>query len=240
MNKSSLLDPSQWNGLDHLRNCCAQKEKGFKIANDKVKFEGVESEFPFEEQTSFQATSSGTKKAPFYFLGTLAFFMKCRGLKHSAYVKRTEALKHKQYVKKIDHAKVLDFLTDSESKVPRNAKNVSSAEEAEAGDFFADKSDATDESYVIHSDEVFADKLELVFAQNDDIYVGGVSIGKCDLRLLLKLGDKVRCQVYKMSRAESRKLKKSVGLVTDYMAPLVYFGSEKRPKSGTLTPILSR
>ena len=35
----------------------------------------------------------------------------------------------------------------------------------------------------------FSDEIDSVFANMADFYFGGVSIGKCDLRLLLKIGD---------------------------------------------------
>ena len=36
----------------------------------------------------------------------------------------------------------------------------------------------------------FSDEIDTVFANMADFYFGAVSIGKCDLRLLLKIGDK--------------------------------------------------
>ena len=35
----------------------------------------------------------------------------------------------------------------------------------------------------------FSDEIDSVFANMADFYFGAVSIGKCDLRLLLKIGD---------------------------------------------------
>ena len=78
-------------------------------------------------------------------------------------------------------------------------------------------------------------RIELVYANWSDFYVGGVSIGKCDLRLLVKIGDKIRCQIHEMSAAEKRKLKKQIGsssMTTTHNATLIYIGSDKRPKSG--------
>ena len=78
----------------------------------------------------------------------------------------------------------------------------------------------------------------MVYANWTDFYVGGVSIGKCDLRLLVKIGDKVRCQIHEMSSAEKRKLKKQIGsstFTTGHNATLIYVGSDKRPKSGKFT-----
>ena len=74
----------------------------------------------------------------------------------------------------------------------------------------------------------------MVYANCTDFYVGGVSIGKCDLRLLVKIGDKIRCQIHEMSAAEKRKLKKQIGsssITTSHNATLIYIGSDKRPKS---------
>ena len=64
-----------------------------------------------------------------------------------------------------------------------------------------------------------------------------------DLRLFLKVGDKVCIQVNDMSSAEKRRIKKVLGAdaptIPSYMATLAYFGSEKRPKSATVTPVTS-
>ena len=37
---------------------------------------------------------------------------------------------------------------------------------------------------------LLSDEIDTVFANMADFYFGAVSIGKCDLRLLLKIGDK--------------------------------------------------
>ena len=69
--------------------------------------------------------------------------------------------------------------------------------------------------------------------------MGGVNIGKCDLRLFLRAGDTVNFQLHDMSSAEKRKLKKQLGkndVSQTHMATLVYFASEKRPKNATQTP----
>ena len=76
-------------------------------------------------------------------------------------------------------------------------------------------------------------------AYSSDIYMGGVNIGKCDLRLFLRVGDVVNFQLHDMSSAEKRKLKKQLGkndVSQTHMATLVYFASEKRPKNATQTP----
>ena len=53
--------------------------------------------FPFDELTNFQASKlengpinkqgNWNATGPFYSVGTLAYFMKCRGLKHISYVR---------------------------------------------------------------------------------------------------------------------------------------------------------
>ena len=48
----------------------------------------------------------------------------------------------------------------------------------------------TDDDSVIPNDLDKSDEIDTVFANMADFYFGAVSIGKCDLRLLLKIGDK--------------------------------------------------
>ena len=77
-------------------------------------------------------------------------------------------------------------------------------------------------------------------AYSADFYIGGVSMGRCDPRIFLKCGDTVSFQLHDMSSAEKRKLKKQLGstssVIPEHMATLLYFASEKRPKSAVQTP----
>ena len=222
-------DENDWTPLHHLQNCCMN---GLEyIVNEKmVKIKDLE--FSRDEVTQFQVGSTGL----FYGLGTLAYFMKNRGLKYSAYVKRTEALKQKQYVKRADVDAVINYLTMNEPT--RQVKKIADVmEEDNQIEIFNDRASIADDTFTIPSKEVI--QPEVVFANDSDFFIGGVSIGKCDIRLLVKIGDKVMCQVHEMSSAEKRKFKKQSGLSIEHMATLVYTGSEKRPKSATLTPVLS-
>ena len=77
-------------------------------------------------------------------------------------------------------------------------------------------------------------------AYSADFYIGGVSMGRCDPRIFLKCGDTVSFQLHDMSSAEKRKLKKQLGstssVIPEHMATLLYFASEKRPKSAVQSP----
>jgi len=264
--KSIPEEESDWTPLHHLKHCCTTASD-FVVDNIKG-FTAKDKSFPFDELTNFQGsklengpiTDDGNWNAtgPFYTIGTLAFFMKCRGLKYSAYVRRTQAHGYKQYVKKADHMSVIAHLTSSDGKMaPFNVRPVGDLIERKTADlkealegknFFSDRDHTlinqsiNDDYYVIPQSIESDSEIELVYANWTDFYVGGVSIGKCDLRLLVKIGDKVRCQIHEMSSAEKRKLKKQIGsstITTGHNATLIYVGSDKRPKSASMEPMMS-
>ena len=96
--KSIPEKEEDWTALHHLKHCCTGASD---FAVDRVKgvnFTAKDNKcFTFDELTNFQASKlengpitkegkwNGT--GPFYTIGTLAYFMKCRGLKYSAYVR---------------------------------------------------------------------------------------------------------------------------------------------------------
>ena len=87
--KSVPEEESEWTSLHHLQHCCSNDNE-FNV--DDVKGVNIVAKnvvFPFDELTNYQATmyKSNNSFGPFYTIGTLAYFMKCRGLKYSAYVK---------------------------------------------------------------------------------------------------------------------------------------------------------
>ena len=127
---------------------------------------------------------------------------------------------------------MIKYLTSNcDDMAPLNVREATDVKDVK--DFFEDRDAIIDDNYVIPRDQVSADSIDVVFANWIDFFISGVSIGKCDLRLMVKIGDKVKCQVHEMSSAEKRKLKKQIGCATNsHIATLVYVGSEKRPKSG--------
>ena len=108
---------NDWTAIHHLKHFCSNNNdfvvdgvngvifttkdsEGLttKVADDHFVSKNMKGKtFPFEELTNFQAsklengpiTTDGSWNAsgPFYTIGTLAYFMKCLGLKFSAYVR---------------------------------------------------------------------------------------------------------------------------------------------------------
>ena len=252
-------DEKEWAPLHYLQNACT-KGQDFYIDHAKKVIKFKTKEFAFDEETSFQASSDDsnagdiwTSSGPFYNLITLALFVKCRGLKFTSYLKRIEAYDFVQYVKKADFEAVIQYLSGLGDKAPLNVRKSSEIKQQskeEQKQFFNDKSTVLkrvkDSLYTVQDDSILPavgndSKIDTVFASDNDFYIGGVFIGKCDLRLMVKEGDLVMCQVHEMSSAEKRKLKKQIKttLNLSHTVTMAYIGSEKRPKSSTITPVMS-
>jgi hypothetical protein len=233
----------EWSALHYLQNSCTKKE-GFVVTNKVVQFTKQDNkEFPISTLTNVQAddrhkvNSPWIRNGPFYTLGCLAYFMKCRGLKYGAYVKRTVGLGHDQYVKRRDHINIIDYLTGKGLIAPPNVRKVSDIKEREADKmFFKDRK--VEEDFEIRNDEA-ENSIKGAVAFDTDFYVGGVSLGRSDLRMVLRIGELVRVQLHEMSSAEKRRIKKVINdkpdlAKADHMASLAYVGCEKRPKTATL------
>ena len=238
---------ADWSALHHLQYCVMNESKFFITDDNKVKFEDKKVEFEFDQITNFQAEtgdiSASTKglwssSGPFYTIGTLAYFVKCLGLKFSSYVRRIETLQHKQFVKKRDHSAVIQYLSASGDKAPFNVRKLSDVPKENDNSFFKDNAAIKDDTYCLPM--IKNVPIDLAIAYSSDFYIAGVSLGKCDVRIMLVIGDKVLCQLHEMSSAEKRKMKKQANnKKIEYMATIAYTGGDKRPKSATLTPVLS-
>ena len=95
--KSLPEKESEWSALHHLQHCCTNA-KEFSVDEDKgVTFVNKNLTFPFDELTNFQVSKLENgpinkeglwnSSGPFYTIGTVAYFMKCLGLKHIHYIR---------------------------------------------------------------------------------------------------------------------------------------------------------
>ena len=148
-----------WSALHHLQYCVMNESKFFITDENKVKFEEKNVEFDFDLITNFQAETGDnnankdlwSSSGPFYSIGTLAYFVKCLGLKFSAYVRRVETLQHKQFVKKRDHSAVIQYLSASGDKIaPFNVRKLSDVpKDNDNSLFFKDHQAIKDDTYCL-------------------------------------------------------------------------------------------
>ncbi len=248
--KNLPANKSEWTALNYLQWFCSQKKKFVVDVNAKeVKF-GDDVKFPFSKVTNFQADTRefqnmpGWKDSgPFYTIGTLAFFMENRYLKYSAYVARVTSLDHDQFVKRKDIRALVSFLVGSEEAAPPNVRPMSEVNEDEVQDksIFKDRyvvDDDNDPELDLPDDET----IGAVLVMAEDFFVGGVKLGRCDVRVIVRAGDKVKCQIQLMSNAEKRRYKKILSarsdLKVEHLASLAYVG-DKRPKAVNITPSMA-